>query len=109
MKAELEAATGLRFRGAPQGLAVGGGFATCERWESDSGPVFVKSADRQRVPLLEAEAAGLRELASAAALRERFERLESRASADGREQWLNWVVRLDSGAIAGQPIDLTPR
>ncbi len=39
--------------------------------------------------------------ASAAALRERFERLESRASADGRQQWLNWVVRLDSGAIAG--------
>jgi fructosamine-3-kinase len=69
VKAELEAATGLRFRGAPQGLAVGGGFATCERWESDSGPVFVKSADRQRLPVLEAEAAGLRELASAAALR----------------------------------------
>lgn len=39
--------------------------------------------------------------ASAAALRERFERLESRASADGREHWLNWVVVLDSGAIAG--------
>ena len=69
MKAELEAATGLRFRGAPQQLAVGGGFATGERWESDSGPVFVKVADRQRLPLLEAEAAGLRELADAAALR----------------------------------------
>jgi fructosamine-3-kinase len=48
---------------------VGGGFATGERWESDSGPVFVKVADRQRLPLLEAEAAGLRELADAAALR----------------------------------------
>ncbi len=69
MKAELEATTGLRFRGMPQRLAVGGGFATCERWESDSGPVFVKVADRQRLLLLEAEAAGLRELASAAALR----------------------------------------
>ncbi|MDQ1310573.1 MAG: Fructosamine kinase family protein [Pseudomonadota bacterium] len=69
MKAELEAATGLRFRGAPQQLAVGGGFATGERWESDSGPVFVKVVDRQRLPLLEAEAAGLRELADAAALR----------------------------------------
>ncbi len=69
MKAELEATTGLRFRGAPQRLAVGGGFATCERWASDSGPVFVKVADRQRLPLLEAEAAGLRELASAVALR----------------------------------------
>ena len=48
---------------------MGGGFATGERWESDSGPVFVKVADRQRLPLLEAEAAGLRELADAAALR----------------------------------------
>lgn len=66
---ELEATTGLRFRGAPQQLAVGGGFATCERWESVSGPVFVKVADRQCLPLLEAEAAGLRELAGAAALR----------------------------------------
>ena len=69
MKAELEATTGLRFRGAPQRLAGGGGFATCERWESGSGPVFVKVADRERLPLLEAEAAGLRELADAAALR----------------------------------------
>jgi len=69
VRTELEAATGLRFRGAPQQLAVGGGFATGERWESDSGPVFVKVADRQRLALLEAEAAGLRELADAAALR----------------------------------------
>jgi fructosamine-3-kinase len=69
VKAELEAATGLRFRGAPLQLAVGGGFATGERWQSDSGPVFVKVAARQRLPLLEAEAAGLRELADAAALR----------------------------------------
>ena len=38
---------------------------------------------------------------SAATLRERFERLESRASADGREQWLNWAVQLDGGVIAG--------
>ncbi len=69
MKTELEAATGLRFRAAPRPLAVGGGFASCERWESDSGPVFVKVADRQHLPLLEAEAAGLRDLADAAALR----------------------------------------
>ena len=43
MKAELEVATGLTFRGAPQQLAVGGGFAAGERWESDSGPVFVNA------------------------------------------------------------------
>jgi RimJ/RimL family protein N-acetyltransferase len=34
-------------------------------------------------------------------LRERFQRLESRRSPDGREQWLNWVIRLPSGEPAG--------
>lgn len=34
-------------------------------------------------------------------LRERYRRLESRRSSDGTEQWLNWVVRLPSGALAG--------
>ncbi len=31
----------------------------------------------------------------------RYQRLETRSSADGREQWLNWVVRLPTGALAG--------
>ncbi len=31
---------------------------------------------------------------SLVALTQRFERLASRQSADGREQWLNWVLRL---------------
>ncbi len=39
--------------------------------------------------------------ASAAWLTERFTRLESRVSRDGTEQWLNWVVRLPTGALAG--------
>jgi [ribosomal protein S5]-alanine N-acetyltransferase len=30
-----------------------------------------------------------------------FRRRESRVSPDGREQWLNWVVRLPSGELAG--------
>jgi [ribosomal protein S5]-alanine N-acetyltransferase len=34
-------------------------------------------------------------------LRQRYARLESRRSADGREQWLNWVIRLPSGEVAG--------
>jgi len=34
-------------------------------------------------------------------LRQRFARLESRRSPDGREQWLNWVIRLPSGELAG--------
>jgi RimJ/RimL family protein N-acetyltransferase len=38
---------------------------------------------------------------SAAWLAERFARLESRVSPDGTEQWLNWIVRLPSGALAG--------
>ena len=38
---------------------------------------------------------------SAPWLAERFQRLESRESPDGSEQWLNWVVRLPGGALAG--------
>ncbi len=38
---------------------------------------------------------------SEAWLRRRFARLESRRSADGTEQWLNWVVRLPTGELAG--------
>lgn len=39
--------------------------------------------------------------ASVAWLRERFARLETRWSGDGREQWLNWVIRLAPGELAG--------
>ena len=35
------------------------------------------------------------------ALAHRFRRLESRASADGREAWLNWVVRGPGGEAIG--------
>jgi RimJ/RimL family protein N-acetyltransferase len=38
---------------------------------------------------------------SAAWLADRFTRLESRVSPDGAEQWLNWVIRLPAGALAG--------
>jgi [ribosomal protein S5]-alanine N-acetyltransferase len=34
-------------------------------------------------------------------LYERFARLESRRSGDGKEQWLNWVIRLPSSELAG--------
>jgi RimJ/RimL family protein N-acetyltransferase len=34
-------------------------------------------------------------------LRTRYARLESRTSADGTEQWLNWVVRLPDGTLIG--------
>jgi len=34
-------------------------------------------------------------------LRTRFTKLETRRSADGREQWLNWVIRLPSSELVG--------
>ncbi|MDB5873902.1 MAG: hypothetical protein JWQ07_3344 [Ramlibacter sp.] len=34
-------------------------------------------------------------------LRDRFARLESRQSPDGRQLWLNWVIRLPSSELAG--------
>jgi RimJ/RimL family protein N-acetyltransferase len=34
-------------------------------------------------------------------LRERFARLELRQSGDGRERWLNWVIRTPSAELAG--------
>lgn len=34
-------------------------------------------------------------------LRERFRKLESRRSPDGRERWLNWVIRLSSSELIG--------
>ncbi len=34
-------------------------------------------------------------------LRARFEKLETRQSADGREQWLNWVIRMPLGELIG--------
>jgi RimJ/RimL family protein N-acetyltransferase len=39
--------------------------------------------------------------ASVAALRERYATLARGHSADGRERWLNWVVRLPTGQCAG--------
>lgn len=34
-------------------------------------------------------------------LANRFARLESRQSADGQQQWLNWVIRCHDGALIG--------
>ena len=39
--------------------------------------------------------------ASLAWLRERYRKLESRASPDGSERWLNWVLRTSDGALIG--------
>ena len=34
-------------------------------------------------------------------LRDRFTKLESRQSADGQQQWLNWVIRLPTSELIG--------
>ena len=34
-------------------------------------------------------------------LKNRFRKLETRRSPDGLEQWLNWVIRLPTGQLAG--------
>src|SRR6266705_7006287 len=34
-------------------------------------------------------------------LRTRFTKLETRLSADGREQWLNWVIRVPTSELIG--------
>jgi ribosomal-protein-alanine N-acetyltransferase len=39
--------------------------------------------------------------ASVEALRARYERLESRRSGDGAEQWLNWVIRRAGSGLIG--------
>ena len=39
--------------------------------------------------------------ASVQELEHKLARSESRLSPDGKEHWLNWVVRVDSGSIAG--------
>jgi fructosamine-3-kinase len=69
MQAVLEAATGLKFTAVPASVGAGGGLASCQRWESDAGPVFVKVAPIGREAALEAEADALRELAAADAVR----------------------------------------
>jgi ribosomal-protein-alanine N-acetyltransferase len=35
------------------------------------------------------------------ALQERYAKLESRTSEDGSQQWLNWIIRLPDGQVAG--------
>jgi fructosamine-3-kinase len=65
----LAAATGLHLRPGPAADVTGGCINQCLRWESSDGPLFVKIAPAERLPMLEAEADGLGELAAAGACR----------------------------------------
>src|SRR6266478_4033191 len=67
----IAAATGARCACAPlpERTVCGGSINQCYLWRCDTRPMFVKLADRAHFAMLEAEAAGLRELAAAQALR----------------------------------------
>ncbi len=65
----LSRATGNQVRPAPQTRVHGGCINESYRWEGSAGPLFVKVAEAAKLAMLEAEAAGLGELARANAVR----------------------------------------
>lgn len=66
---ELSRLTGLEFPPEPAQRVTGGSINRCYRWPTGSGPAFVKVAASTAASMLEAEAAGLAELAGAQAVR----------------------------------------
>jgi protein-ribulosamine 3-kinase len=66
---ELTRLTGRSFAPEPGQRVAGGSINRCYRWPTVSGPLFVKVAGSAAAPMLDAEAAGLAELARAAAVR----------------------------------------
>jgi fructosamine-3-kinase len=60
---------GARLRPKPDARVHGGSINECYRWQSSAGPIFVKVAPIDGLPMLEAELAGLDELRRAGALR----------------------------------------
>jgi protein-ribulosamine 3-kinase len=67
--AQIGASLGLAVSRRPAQRTHGGCINESYRWESASGPLFVKVAPVSQRPMFEAEAEGLRELASADAVR----------------------------------------
>lgn len=67
--AELTLLTGTSFGPEPERRVAGGSINRCYRWPTESGPAFVKVAASAAAPMLEAEAAGIAELARARAVR----------------------------------------
>jgi protein-ribulosamine 3-kinase len=66
---ELTRLTGLEFAPEPTERVAGGSINRCYRWPAGSTAVFVKVAESAASSMLEAEAAGLAELARARAVR----------------------------------------
>jgi fructosamine-3-kinase len=69
LPAALTRATGLRVAPRPERSVGGGSVGECLRWSSDGGDLFVKLGREADLGMFSAEADGLRELGSAAALR----------------------------------------
>lgn len=66
---DIGAALGVGLRAQPAARVAGGSINECYRWESGSGPLFVKLAAAAAFPMLEAEADGLEELHRAGVIR----------------------------------------
>lgn len=60
---------GVACQESPEGRVAGGSISVCYRWLSDAGPLFVKVAALEALPMLVAEAAGLADLGAANAVR----------------------------------------
>ena len=66
LTAALGEALGLQVAEGPARRVHGGSINECHRWETDSGPVFVKLAPEGGYAMFEAEAAGLGDAVSRA-------------------------------------------
>ena len=69
LRAWLEQETGHSFDAEPAGRVAGGDINQCLRWQGPHATAFIKLNAAARLSMFEAEAAGLRELADAQALR----------------------------------------
>jgi fructosamine-3-kinase len=69
LASSIGAVIGVRLRPSPESRVHGGSINDCYRWEGSAGSIFVKVAPPDSHELLEAEAAGLRELGQAGAVR----------------------------------------
>lgn len=65
----ISATTGHKLASAPDEAVSGGSVSACLHWTSDVGPMFIKVAGADRAWAFDAEADGLRALASASAIR----------------------------------------
>ena len=66
---EIAGILGSPCQDSPETRVAGGSINVCYRWLSEAGPLFVKVAALEALPMLGAEAAGLAELAGANAVR----------------------------------------